>query len=242
MTKQLHMILQGKGGVGKSYAATLLTQHYLRRGITPVCIDTDPVNATFASYKGLSAERLELMVGDDLDPRAFDQLVERVLDADDDSVIIVDNGAATFVPLCAWMIENDVVTFFKEAGVDLILHSVLTGGQAMADTVAGLTSLLKSFEGIPVVVWLNEFFGKLERNGKGFEDSELFKKNTDQFRAVIRIAARRKETFGTDLDYVLRNKMAFAEAAQETSLSVMARQRLAMIWRELDAQITAANL
>ncbi len=240
--KHLHMILQGKGGVGKSYVASLLTQHYLARGLTPICIDTDPVNATFASYKSLNVNRLELMIGDDLDPRAFDQLVEQVMSADDDAVIIVDNGAATFVPLCAWMIENDAVNFFKEAGVELTLHSVLTGGQAMGDTLVGLNSLLKSFKDISTVVWLNEYFGKLERNGKGFEDSDLFKKNLGQFRAVIRIVARRKETFGYDLDQVLRDKQTFADSINNESLNIMARQRLVMIWRDIDSQITAANL
>ncbi len=240
--KQLHMILQGKGGVGKSLVASFLAQHYQAKGITPICIDTDPVNATFASYKALPVTRLELMVGDDLDPRAFDQLVELVMNAEDDSIFIVDSGASTFVPLCSWMLENDAVSFFKEAGVELILHSVLTGGQAMGDTLVGLNNLLKSFKNTPSVVWLNEFFGKTERNGKSFEQSELFKKNSESIRSLIRISARRKETFGADLDQVLRDKSTFAEAASNESLSIMARQRLAMIWRDINSQITAANL
>lgn len=242
MTRRLHMVLQGKGGVGKSLAASLLAQHYMVRGLAPVCIDTDPINATFAGYTSLNATRLELMAGDDLDPRAFDQLVERVIGADDDSRIIVDNGAATFVPLCSWLVENDAIPFFRESGVELTLHSVLTGGQAMGDTLMGLNSLLRGFPGTPVVVWLNEYFGRLERNGKGFEDSDLFRKNIEQFRAVIRIAARRKETFGADLEAILRDKRTFADSAGDEALSIMARQRLAMIWRDLDAQITAANL
>jgi hypothetical protein len=240
--KQLHMILQGKGGVGKSYVASLLAQHYMARSITPICIDTDPVNATFAGYKSLPVNRLELMVGDDLDPRAFDQLVEQVMGADDNSIIIVDNGAATFVPLCAWMLENGAVSFFKDAGVELILHSVLTGGQAMGDTLVGLNNLLKNFPNTPSVIWLNEYFGKPERNGKGFETSDLFKKHAERIHALIRITSRRKETFGTDLDIILSGKKLFAEAAQDESLSIMGRQRLAIIWREINDQITAANL
>lgn len=240
--KQMHMILQGKGGVGKSLVASFLAQHFMALGKAPICIDTDPINATFASYKALNVQRLELMNGDDLDPRAFDQLVELVMAAEDESIFIIDNGAATFVPLCSWMLENDAVSFFKEAGVELVLHSVLTGGQAMGDTLVGLNNLLKSFKNTSSVVWLNEFFGKTERNGKSFEQSELFKKNAESIRSLIRISARRKETFGADLDHVLREKSTFAEAASNESLSIMARQRLAMIWRDINAQITAANL
>jgi hypothetical protein len=239
--KHVHFILQGKGGVGKSLLASLLAQHYLARDITPVCIDTDPVNQTFAGYKAFSATQLKLMNGDDLDPRAFDQLVEQISAADDDAVFIIDNGAATFVPLCAWMIENDVVSYFKGIEVELIIHSVLTGGQALGDTMVGLKNILKSFD-LPTVVWLNEYFGKPEKNGTTFEQSALFEAHEDRIRALIRIPLRRKETFGADLDQILREKMTFREAADDPSLTIMTRQRLAMIWRDLDAQMTAANL
>jgi cellulose biosynthesis protein BcsQ len=46
----IHMVLQGKGGVGKSFVAALMAQYLQDRGQDPVCIDTDPVNATFAGY------------------------------------------------------------------------------------------------------------------------------------------------------------------------------------------------
>lgn len=240
--KQLHMILQGKGGVGKSLVASFLAQHYLSRGITPNCIDTDPVNATFASYKVLNVHRIELMVGDDLDTRAFDQIVDQVMNAEDNSVFVVDNGAATFIPLCSWMLENEAISIFREAGIELVLHSVLTGGQAMGDTLVGLNNLLNNFKNISTVIWLNEFFGKTERNGKGFEESEMFKKNMKNIRALINIVARRKETFGADFDQILRERRTFTEADNDVHLSIMTRQRLTMIWRDINTQITAANL
>lgn len=240
--KQVHLILQGKGGVGKSLIASLLAQHYLARGITPICIDTDPVNQTFAGYKAFAAQQLKLMNGDDLDPRAFDQLVEQVVGAKDDAVFVIDNGAATFVPLCAWMLENDAVNFFQQANVELVMHSVLTGGQALGDTMVGLSNMLKHFPNLQTVVWLNEYFGKPERNGTPFEQSALYQNHEGQIRALIQIPLRRKETFGADLDQILREKKGFAEASNDSSLTIMARQRLAMIWRELDSQMTAANL
>jgi len=240
--KHVHMILQGKGGVGKSLVASLLAQYYRAKGVTPFCVDTDPVNATFASYKEFGTQRLELMSGDDIDPRKFDDLIEMIIGADDDSVFVIDNGAASFVPLCSWMLENDAAHFFKDAGIKLTLHSVLTGGQALGDTMLGLGNLLKHFSDIPSVVWINEYFGKAEKNGTPFEDSALFKKHQEQIQALVRISSRRKETFGHDLDQILREKKTFAQAAKDPSLSIMARQRLVMIWRDLDAQMSAANL
>lgn len=240
--KQVHMILQGKGGVGKSLVAALLAQHFTGRGQTPLCIDTDPVNQTFASYTAFNAIRLDLMDGDNLDPRAFDQLVEQVVVADADSIFIIDNGAATFVPLCAWMLENEAVSFFQNAGIDLFMHTVLTGGQALGDTMVGLGNLLKHFPDLPAIVWLNEFFGKVEKNGTPFENSALFEQHQDQIRALVHIWAVRKETFGADLDQMLSAKQTFADAVKDPAFSIMARQRLAMIWRDLDSQMHGANL
>src|SRR4051795_6729771 len=94
---KIHMILQGKGGVGKSVIAALLAQYIAGNGKKPLCIDTDPVNATFHGYKELDVHRLQIMEGDEINPRHFDALVEMIAPTRDDAII--DNGASSFVPL-----------------------------------------------------------------------------------------------------------------------------------------------
>ena len=74
----VHMILQGKGGVGKSFIASLLAQHKIADHKNILCIDTDPVNATFAGFKALNVKRLELMDGDVINARKFDDLIELI--------------------------------------------------------------------------------------------------------------------------------------------------------------------
>ena len=73
---KIHMILQGKGGVGKSLISAILAQHKAHKNQTPLCIDTDPVNATFHGFRSLNVRRLEIMDGDEINSRNFDQLVE----------------------------------------------------------------------------------------------------------------------------------------------------------------------
>ena len=241
--KQLHLTLQGKGGVGKSFVAALLAQHFQDRGANLTCIDTDPVNATFLGYEAFNTQRLELLDdSENVNARGFDELIEIVMSAEDDSVFVIDNGASSFIPLVSWLVENDVINFLKEADVEVIFHSVITGGQALVDTTTGLDKLLTNFPDSEVVVWKNEFFGKTEHKGKTFEQSRLFENHQDHIRALIAIPLRRKETFAFDLNQILEKKMTFAEAANDPSLNIMARQRLTMIWRDLNAQITAANL
>ena len=50
-TGAIHLTLQGKGGVGKSLVATVLAQYLREKGKDVRCIDTDPVNRTFAQYR-----------------------------------------------------------------------------------------------------------------------------------------------------------------------------------------------
>lgn len=57
----IHMFLTGKGGVGKSFCSAMLMQYIMDSGRqNPVCIDTDPVNATLYAYKAFNAIGLKL--------------------------------------------------------------------------------------------------------------------------------------------------------------------------------------
>jgi MinD-like ATPase involved in chromosome partitioning or flagellar assembly len=49
-SNQVHLVLQGKGGVGKSFVSAVLGQYFHARKGALHCFDTDPVNATFAQY------------------------------------------------------------------------------------------------------------------------------------------------------------------------------------------------
>jgi CO dehydrogenase nickel-insertion accessory protein CooC1 len=79
----IHLTLQGKGGVGKSLIAAILAQFFQNSGRDVRCMDTDPVNRTFAQYAALSADRLQLRDEHNrIDQRAFDTLMERFLTED----------------------------------------------------------------------------------------------------------------------------------------------------------------
>ncbi len=235
--KQVHLILQGKGGVGKSFIASLLQQHFIERDLSPIGIDTDPVNASFSGYKALKAERLQIIEGSRVNPRIFDNLIEKILEADDDSVFIIDNGASTFIPLCAYLFENHVVEYLKEEDCSVYFHTVLTGGQALADTMNGINDLFKHFEDVPVCIWINEYFGKPENNGKTFEQSKLYEENADQIHGLLKIAEVNKETFGFDMRQMMEAKLTFEEVKENTAFKTMARSRLHRVWKDLNEQI-----
>src|SRR5687767_9544314 len=98
-TNQVHFILQGKGGVGKSLVAAMLAQYFRARNGSVKPFDTDPVNDTLSQYKGFETKRINILDEDTntIDARVFDSLMEDLLSTD--AVCVVDNGASTFVPL-----------------------------------------------------------------------------------------------------------------------------------------------
>ena len=239
--RTIHLILQGKGGVGKSLVSSLLCQYLLINNHEILAVDTDPVNQTLTGYKDLSVTALEIMKGDDIDRRRFDQLIEDIMKASADHVV-VDNGAATFVPLCAYLKENQTVDFLAEMEMRVLIHTVFTGGQAMKDTADGLASLAKHFPNVPLVVWLNRYFGDITHDAKQFEDFKIYKDNRDKILALIRIPQKSAQTFGKDLEELFARRQTFASALADDSLPIMTRQRLKIFWAEASQEIDKAGL
>ncbi len=234
----LHLILQGKGGVGKSMIASLIAQYQLSKGRRPLCIDTDPVNASFEAYKSLQVSRLSIVQNEEIDPRSFDQLIEQIAKAKDE--VIIDNGASSFVPLSAYVLTNHVPALLRDMGHQLIVHTVVTGGQALLDTLTGLTQLIRQFPAdVPFVVWLNPYWGPIELDGKSFEQMKAYREHKDRISAIVRLPDLKKETFGRDLSDMLQAHLTFDEAIALPSLTIMTRQRLSIIKKQLFEQFSA---
>lgn len=237
--KKIHMVLQGKGGVGKSFISSSIAQYKKSKGQTPLCIDTDPVNATFYGYKALHVRRLEIMEGDEINPRKFDGLVEWLAESEHD--LIIDNGAATFVPLAHYLINNHIPDLLHEMGWQLVIHTVVTGGQALMDTLSGFTTLVRQFQSPALfVVWLNPYWGAIEHEGRGFEKLKPYLENKDRVSAIVNIPALKEETFGRDLSELLQARLTFDESIVDPALTIMTRQRLKLIRQQLYAQMDNA--
>lgn len=236
MTKQVHFTLQGKGGVGKSFISALLVQYLRSKELPVTAIDTDPVNATLAGYRAFGTKRLELMEGGSLNERKFDDLVEQVIA--EDTNFVIDNGAASFIPLSYYIAENDAISVIGENEKQVVIHTVITGGQAMRDTLAGFASLVEQMPGnAELIVWLNEFFGDIEAEGKSFEEMKVYAANKARVRGIVRIARQTGSTFGEDVKLMLDNKLTFDEVAESPEFGLMAKSRLAKVKKAIFEQL-----
>ncbi len=232
MTRKVHIILQGKGGVGKSVIASLIAQYKLEKGQVPLCIDTDPVNATFEGYGALNVKRLNILKEDEINTRNFDSLVEMVSDSKTD--VIIDNGASSFVPLSHYLISNEVPALLREMDFEMVVHTVIAGSQSLLDTVNGFAQLASQFPSESLfVVWLNPYWGAVELQGKTFEQMKAYLNNKDRVTAIIKMPKLKEETYGQDFADMLENRKTFTEALEDSSLTIMTRQRLKIIRNQL---------
>src|SRR5438105_4420887 len=92
----VHLILQGKGGVGKSVVASILAQYLIGKQKTLHCFDIDPVNATLAQYVELNAEHVNVLRRGRINEKQFDAIVEKICRGE--GAFVIDTGATTFVP------------------------------------------------------------------------------------------------------------------------------------------------
>ncbi len=217
----IHFVLQGKGGVGKSFVSSLLTQYLLHKNQTITPIDTDPNNTTLFNMKALKAKFLKLIDEEGkFDVRQFDKIVELAFERKTNNYLI-DSGATTFIPLIDYLKENEAIEFLKSNEMEVYMHIPIVGGQAQNDTILGLTQIVNSFD-CNFIVWVNEYHGAL----KNFEELEEYKNIKEKIKALIYLSNTNKDTFGKDLLDLTSKNLTFDEALQDKNFTLMSKQRL----------------
>lgn len=234
--KSVHFILQGKGGVGKSVIASLLTQFFVENKKSCFCFDTDPVNSSFSGYSALDVHKIDIggKGAEPINSAKFDELVDSAERKFEN--IIVDNGASSFIAFSNYFIQNnlpDILT--KEFGRKTVIHTVITGGQAFNDTLQGTNAIIKQY---PIncifVLWLNYFFGEpVGDNGIPFEQTDFYKKNQQKIAGLVQLPKHNGDLHGSDFERMLKNQKTFDEILKNTEVPFMVRNRIGKVKGEI---------
>lgn len=237
----VHLVLQGKGGIGKSVIASWLGEYLLKRGENVHCIDGDPVNRSLTQYRFLNAEKLDLVNEEGLIVRMrYDALLERF--ASERGSFVVDSGSTAFLPLWSYIVETEVVRVLREAGRKLYVHCVVSGGEMLSDSLLGFDTLARSTPDRNVVVWINEYFGPVARDGKTFDQMNVFQKHADKVVGAIGIPQRSADTFGATVLLMREKKLTFDEAIQSNEFMLAQKSRLHIVRRDLYEQLDKLEL
>jgi hypothetical protein len=242
ITPGIHIVLQAKGGVGKSYIASLLAQ-YLGQQRPVRCYDTDPGNNTFARIKTLGATSIDGLVDNSgvINQAQFDPIVQQ-LATDKDTAWVIDTGAATFLPLWSYVQENQILSLLESMGRPVFIHCPVVGGEALADTLNGLRSISRTVSSRCLVVWLNEYFGEVIHDGKHFEDFAIVQELLPKVVGWVLLPERTKNTFGEDLKKMQVQHLTFREAIESPMFLLVSKQRLQIVLRDAFEQLDKLGL
>ncbi|WP_271408131.1 nucleotide-binding protein [Pseudomonas sp. Q1-7] len=238
LQNSIHFILQGKGGIGKSFICAVLSQWLKDQTDQLYPYDTDQENTTFKHYKAIGAEHIPLMNDSrTIDAKRFDALIEKLL-TPESGIAVIDNGANTFSPLLAYLVENDVINFLQENGKKVFIHTVVGGGDTFLDTAIGFRSITEGVPEAPLVLWMNEHFGTLQSpDGKGFTEMAVYLENQDRIAGTVLLAARNHQTYGDDIKRMNQLRLTFDEVMRSTAFSIMEKQRLKQVARDIYHQL-----
>jgi hypothetical protein len=159
-----------------------------------------------------------------------------------EATFVVDNGASTFIPLWNYIIENNVPSLLRQCNKRLCVHTVITGGQALEDTLKGFAELAGTTDDHSIVVWLNEYFGRIEEDGKRFAEMAVCQENLKKILGSVGVPKRNQDTFGRDVEEMIARKQTFDEAITSGDFSIMTKQRLKVVQRDLFEQLDALSL
>ncbi len=119
VSKRVHVIAGTKGGVGKSFCASLLADYFVAEKIDAVLVDADPLNPTFRRFWPSAAQ---------LDPRAVDQLDDvflRIFEGGQ-RIAVVDLGAGKEAEVLTWMKDVPFDELASVHGVHFTTHLVVS--------------------------------------------------------------------------------------------------------------------
>ena len=222
MSKQLIIVLNGKGGVGKSFFATNLVQYLKDRNLPHHPIDTDNENSTLKRYHG-EADFIDLN-----DPRGLDLMFAAV---EKSPCVVIDGRAASTDLILDYFAE--VSAFDLLEGMDARLTLVIPiNHEADSVTQAKLISDTLETRCRYVIVRNqahSEHFGI-------YEKSRTRSRLIDEFHASELVMPKMYDWLVTGLN---QHNLTTTEAQRHAAFNIVDRQRLKnwqkLFYTELDA-------
>jgi excisionase family DNA binding protein len=102
------------------------------------------------------------------------------------------------------------------------------------DTLLGFQTLAETAAEKSLVVWINEHFGEIERDGKTFDQMQVFLDNREKVLTSIGVPQRSPDLYGSDIRHMRERKLTFEEAISvDLDFNIVEKWRLNRVRREL---------
>lgn len=238
LDNSLHLIMQSKGGAGKSVVAYILSQYLLNRlGRKNVhLVDIDPNNKTLSKFADLKVEQVSILKDDGsntIDQSKFDYFVESFLENRNGSVYMVDTGSGEHLELNNYLLSMNMAEMLADSGKTLYIHVPIVYGDAESDTKASLANITTTYPSAKIIVWENEYFETVSSKPIG----ALLESGTfSNLVGLVNIKKLNKDTFEKDFKNALKDGKTFAEV-QNSKANVLVKKRLHDIEKDFQLKL-----
>ena len=226
----VHFVLQGKGGVGKTFVSSLLAQFLAWKGMDVQCFDIDPVNASLSEIAGLNVVCSPVFKedSDEVDFHVLDSLINQVVEQP--GTYVVDSGASSFKPVSTYLFEGGIFGTLTENGVQVYIHTIIATGPEIGQTIAGAETIiggLKTHSDISVVLWVNEHHGPIESftDGKTLQETPFYKDHSTKIAGLIEIP-HQPRAMAENLSALLSRHMTFDKGLEGDVFFLVEKSRL----------------
>lgn len=234
--QNVHIVLQEKGGIGKSFVANMLLQYLTAQGKPVTGLDTDPSNATLACYESLNVRQLHIMEGNRINIKLFDELIMLIHSTDEDYVI--DIGSSNFIGFNEYALSQNIYSLIESLGAKVFLHIIVVGGEAKGQTLVGLNKIVSN--DVPndsVIIWENEHFGKIDNNIRVLESVGV-KEISEKIHGGVILEQVNNDLEGDDLRIMQERHYTFADVKKADNFNFVEKMRLDFfrkkLWEKFD--------
>ena len=235
MNKKLFITLQGKGGVSKSTTTIWLDQYFRSLGKTVHGFDTDPNNQSYAGFKALDVQPINIMDSKhSINPREFDNMMEAIVASEVDA-LLVDNGATSFNPIVQYFQEADIWSLLKDQNIDVVINTICCGGSEHTESLKGI-KFLQDITDAPILIFMNSYFGEMP-TGKYEPSSILTKALGDRLLGLVNVPNKSSQTFEKDIQDLHGSRLTFDEFLSDVSKKMMHKHRISTFRKELFAEL-----
>ncbi len=112
---------------------------------------------------------------------------------------------------------SDIISILQGAGRRVYVLLRVSGGEILNDTLLGFKTLAETAAEKSLVVWINEYFGPVAREGKTFDKMQVYLDNREKVLTSIGIPQGPPDTLGENIRRMRERKLTFEEAIRTST-------------------------
>ena len=236
-----HFILPGSPATGASLVASFVAQHVQLSGRAVTVIDASPDNSTLADFDALAVQKWNLWGSDGKDPKPYEDMFDFICKSGNDFVI--DVGAQNFAAMAWCLHRHDVLERLTSNRRQMVVHAMIRGGPGLHASRQHFSQIAGRLDAsVPIIVWLNNYWGTTETDGNSFEESDEYLRHKSKIRGLVRLHRAANNLFSVNLADMFERRLTFPEIRMAYGFTLNEKQRLVIISREIFQQLAVVML